>query len=243
MSQDYATITDISDWKATRVDERFSTREKMRGRRSWQVGLYKGEVIAVRHGHGSSLFSPRFGDSLTVPDGQLYCSDSGEFGGSLSWVDSAKHSAEVLLERQTSHLFRWSNGYIALGGLSHLGHSEGHITLLTRRDGDKWQLQTVAELPDAPEAVFQAKDRSLVIATNYRLVRLKADLEIELITSDCFWQGLYVNSLLKVMPEKYYLGMRGGVGLVSLEEAQFVGYWLDPPPLLYEPYDDYAGDR
>ena len=215
----------------------------MHYKRSWQVGLYKGEVIAVRHGYRSMLFSPRSADWLAVSDGQLCCSNSGEFGGSLSWIDSAKHSAEDLLERQSSHLFRWSNGYIALGGLSHLGHSEGHITLLTRRDGEKWQLQTVAELPDAPEAVFQAKDRSLVIATNYRLVRLKADLEIELITSDCFWQGLYVNSLLKVMPEKYYLGMRAGVGLVSLEEAQFVGYWLDPPPLLYEPYDDDAGDR
>ena len=242
MSQDYATITDISDWKATRVDERFSIREKRHDWRGWQVGLYKGEVIAVRHGCHSLLFSPRCVDSLAVSDGELFCRNSGEFGGSLSWIDSATHSAEVLLERQTSHLFRWSNGYIALGGLSHLGQSEGHITLLTRRDGEKWQLQTVAELPDAPEAVFQAKDRSLIIATNYRLVRLKADLEMELITSDCFWHGLYVNSILKVMPEKYYLGKRGGVGLVSLEESQFVGYWLDPPPLLYTPDDDDAGD-
>lgn len=117
----------------------------------WQVWTYQDEQITF----DQSARNRRA--SITLPDGELFGTDKGEFGGNLTWK-SNDGSEIVLVHNNTIDMFSINDGFISIHGISHLSISYGFAVHITRGGDGTFSTQEIARFPAAAYDVKQLNE-------------------------------------------------------------------------------------
>jgi hypothetical protein len=163
---------------------------------------------------------------LEVEQGYLVAYDSGEFGGGLYWYDSMGELRQKLFGENVVRLSLTGEGVLAFSGLAHMLTDVGHATLL-RFERESWRALHKLDVTGSPTAFLDESERSVVLATRNRIVRVSDARRVEVIhgTRFDFWGA---NSLVRDRDGTLYLGSKY---IVVRLEPQAVGYaetWLAP---------------
>lgn len=111
-----------------------------------------------------------FRDALSLPlaDGEMIAVDKGEFGGQLIWRPAAGDET-VLVADNTSELFQAGESIIAVHGLSHMWHSYGYATQLTRNENGEWRVEEIARFTAAADGVARLADDHFAVNADGRV--------------------------------------------------------------------------
>jgi hypothetical protein len=164
-----------------------------------------------------------------VEDGWLVGSDSGEWGGSLSWYSAdGGESYGVPNGGQVRFFLETSRGLLAFAGLDHLGTSEGKALLVKRANAtQRWSAELFANLPEAPYAAVSDTERSFLLVTSSQLLHIALEGQTKVLMQNAFWDGLYPNSAV-MDAAGLYIGMRHGVARIVGDDQKIVTQWLLP---------------
>jgi hypothetical protein len=112
-----------------------------------------------------------FRDALSLPlaDGAMIAVDKGEFGGELIWRPAAGDET-VLVADNTSELFQVGDAIIAVHGLSHMSHSYGYATQLTRNENGGWRVEEIARFTAAADSVARLADDHFAVNADGRVL-------------------------------------------------------------------------
>jgi len=100
--------------------------------------------------------------ALKVPGGFLAGTDHGEFGGRLVFVDDRGIPTDLLRDN-IEIILKAGDGYIAAGGVSHLGIIEGKMYKVHRSEAGVWTSAHWKDLPANPSKGWIAADGSLYV--------------------------------------------------------------------------------
>ena len=103
---------------------------------------------------------PRVGVRLN--DGWLLGHDQGEWGGAL--VYKSGELEEELVSQNVRDIHLMPFGYVVLTGLSHLGHSNGAIYVISG-DEPEFEAEKLFQLPSSPYRSMQLDAQRLLIET------------------------------------------------------------------------------
>lgn len=167
----------------------------------------RGKRLVTRVGNAQRLEC-----SLTVPAGEFYGYDMGEWGGALRFRASPG-SPSVLIKKGNVRLVFTRHGRVYfLEGLAHLGQRAGALYEITGA-APAFAWTKLADLDDAPEAFALVGD-DVFIAQSEGFTVLRG-LRPEVVVNRTFWDGLYPNSVA-VFGDTAYVGLRGGYAQVVL---------------------------
>jgi hypothetical protein len=169
--------------------------------------------------------------TVRVEDGWLIGRNSGEWGGNIYWYSpDGRKQQKVSSEQPVRFLKTKRFGLVAIQGLAHGGMSRGGIVRLMKKQG-RWVSQPVVDLRDAPYAVLEEADGSLLVVTSDQLLRVHPDKTVQKLLTKMFWRGLYPNSLQSTSTGDLYVGMRQGVARLVPKDGDRDKYkmeWLTP---------------
>jgi len=81
----------------------------------------------------------------------------------------------------------------------------------------------------APEAVYEEKDSTVLVATTAQLLRVNlVSKNMEVLVDEAFWEILYPNSIAGTPSGIIYIGMRHGVAKVEKKDGKYELFWLMP---------------
>lgn len=164
---------------------------------------------------------------MQVEDGWLVGMDIGEFGGGLWWFSSDGQSKDKLSEENIRAIVRSSGGILALAGLSHMRIDEGRLLRIADGNAGKRQAMVLADLGAAPKAFVVESSDSLLIMTNWGLVRTGSrGVVTPLFETD--YKSLYANSMALLPSGVIYVGMRHFITRLTPAENGYVEEWFVP---------------
>lgn len=152
-----------------------------------------------------------------VDGGFLGAFNYGEFGGALFFAKRDSVKWVKILDGHISHLKRFEGErYLAVGGIAHLGLTEGRAFLLSRNDSGKWTSRKVYETQvGVPQILGTAVVKSITAAESEKLI------VIEMAFSPWSWDPLFGISRSGAV---HFLGEReklkgidhGSAGLITI---------------------------
>lgn len=87
--------------------------------------------------------------ALKVSNGWLLAGDRGEWGGETVFRD-AMGNLEFLLRENTADVYAFSDAFVSVTGLAHLGFNYGRLYRLSRSPNGAWHVSPWRQLPGAP---------------------------------------------------------------------------------------------
>lgn len=167
--------------------------------------------------------------TFKVLDGWLIGFNAGEWGGSLWWFSNTGKESYKISDDQIRGYIQKDDVLFAIEGLAHLGISEGKVIKIIKNDKTgKYESVIYSTLPEAPDAVILDNDGSMIIVTTSSLIKIASDGKVKKLAEDAFWHGLYANSVVIDSQRNVYIGMRQGVGKLSIFESEPKIEWLVP---------------
>jgi len=163
--------------------------------------------------------------TLKVSDGWLVGFNRGEWGGALYWF-SADGTAKSKISKNKIVDFVQSNGgnlAIVNGGyMNYTSLSVGLIISISQSSNQApWQVATVCRLPQAPCAVVQHPDGTLLVVLSDSFVSITLDGKIKTIVKEGRWETLSPNSVVLSDDTKTaYVGMRQFVAKITLKNGK-----------------------
>lgn len=164
-----------------------------------------------------------------VNDGWLVGFNAGEWGGTLWWFSPNGKKRYMISKDQVCGYIRTKVGLLALEGLAH-GFPRGKIIRLRQVKG-RWTSERFVDLRDAPYAVAQDADGSLVVATTERLLRVHLNKKVSVLLKGDLWSGTYLDSMVRAPSGNFYMGMRYAVAKISRVKNTYKVQWLIPDKL------------
>lgn len=127
-----------------------------------------------------------------VDDGWLVGFNRGEFGAALYWFSHDGERSYKISRHQIVEFIATPNGILAIEGLAHLCGSWGSLICISRQEGsDRWQADSIVELPFAPEACSPCSDGTILITLSNALVVVGSDRQIQTLLASTDWGNFY----------------------------------------------------
>lgn len=149
---------------------------------------------------------------LKFNNGLLIGTDHGEWGGKLSFKTD-ENEIEIK-DGNIFSVFELKGDIYFIQGLAHGSINYGEIYKL-EYSNNKFNYKKIIELPDEPE-VFTIINDKIYIATFEHFLIIK-DWNIEYKVKG-FWDSLYPNSLIVENGNVIYIGIRGGIVRININE-------------------------
>mgnify|MGYP003575437454 CR=1 FL=1 len=187
-----------------------------------------GKLIAINQGEfgGGLYFEPLKPNSKVLINGKKSRVENDPWRGGLMVPETnpvlKRIANSVLLKNGiVNSIFSFKDSLYFLEGLSHLSSSYG-ILFRLGFEGTSFSISKVFDIGDAPSTYGIYRD-TLLLVTRSGLYIIDEKMQKITILKDCFWQGLYPNSVAIRDMEHIYIGMRGGYALVNIrsKEVQF----------------------
>jgi len=187
-----------------------------------RITVADGTIIGTALDPEERLFN--YSSKLTVFNGILAGYDHGEFGGAVSFIP--KVGAEYkLINENFKGFYSLKDKIYVLAGLSHMFIDRGYLYEVCFLDG-KWQAIQILDLGSCPESYLLVED-ILYMATNKALLVVENCKISKSVDIEESWVGLHPNSLI-VANSKLYVGIRGGMISVGLDDRKIAWYSLAP---------------
>ncbi|WP_240221876.1 HEAT repeat domain-containing protein [Rheinheimera hassiensis] len=103
--------------------------------------------------------------ALRVKNGWLAGSNRGEWGGELVYI-ADNGASTIILDENIEDIYKLSDRYVAVTGLSHLGSNNGMIYHLIHDDTGQWRAEEWLKLPGAPHSSWFVETGELLINTS-----------------------------------------------------------------------------
>lgn len=117
-----------------------------------------------------------------LPTGLLLCTDQGEFGGNLKFIDN--NGSENILSRDNfKSIYKLDNNLIAIAGLSHMNFNSGSIYQINIENAGSYSVKRILALPGAPFESKKNHNGNILINTYGGTIELTKDLK--LISIEC----------------------------------------------------------
>jgi hypothetical protein len=166
---------------------------------------------------------------LAVRGGWFVGQNSGEFGGSLTYHDSATGRVDTILIDNPVALLPTESGLTMVAGLGHMGSRVGHVVGLIRGPGASWTHREVANLRTAPEVVVQVDSDTLLITTSEGVIAVSLGTgTIRQLYRNEEWYQVYATSLVRTGSGDLYVGMRRAVAHPTRTSRGYKERWLVP---------------
>ncbi|MBS2028634.1 MAG: hypothetical protein JST54_12080 [Deltaproteobacteria bacterium] len=171
---------------------------------------------------------------LGVQDGYLIGFDAGEFGGALWWASKDGSRRERLrTPGETTYDVENVHGMASMGddvlviqGLAHLSINVGKAVLVSTTGH---RIRFLADLNAEPLFVFREDDRSAIVLTNRRLIRLHPSGAIEVLAQlEVLDSALYPNSMVRSPSGVFWVGMRHLVLRLAPRGSGYESTWFAP---------------
>ena len=158
---------------------------------------------------------------LKVSDGWLVGFNRGKWGGALYWFSAGGITNYKISKHPIVDFIQTSNGIFAIEAVAHMGLSGGSVISISQSsDQAPWQVATVCRLPQAPCAVVQHPDGTLLIVLSDSFVSVTLDGKIKTIVIEGRWETLSPNSVVLSDDTKTaYIGMRQFVAKITLKNG------------------------
>jgi hypothetical protein len=114
--------------------------------------------------------------------GILLCTDNGEFGGNLRFIDN-NGSEQILAKGNFKSIYQLDEKLIAITGLAHMSSNSGSIFLINTENPGSYSAIKVLALPGAPFKSKKDYNGNILINTYGGTIELTRDLK--LITREC----------------------------------------------------------
>jgi len=163
-----------------------------------------------------------YSSELRIPGGIIAGYDHGEFGGKVSFIPG-NGNEHKLINENFKGFYVLENKIFVLTGFSHMFTDKGHVYEINY-GGGKLQALPILDLDSCPES-YLLVDKILYLATNKALLVVENRKITKLIAIEESWVGLYPNSLV-LANSKLYVGMRGGMVSVGLNDKKITWYYL-----------------
>lgn len=163
---------------------------------------------------------------FNVADGFFISIYKGEWGGALYFYPNGnKEKRYKVQDGYISGFYKMNNKHYILEKLPGADPENGKILNLRKRF-NKWSAQKTIELGDFPQGYTIENGNTMYLVTYSKLLKLVDNKIEEVIIDDTFWVGLYPQSISVVDNKFIYIGMRGGVAKVNLDnkKVQFFMY-------------------
>ena len=207
-------LTLDNTWEASADGFSYSAGDDIR------ITVANGTIIGAAMDPEERLFN--YTSELPVFNGILAGYDHGEFGGAISFI-AYDRSEYKLINDNFKGFYAVDDRVFVLAGLSHMFIDRGSIYEIYFSDG-KWQAERVIDLGSCPESYLLVGE-TLYLATNRALHVVENCKISKSVAIEESWVGLHPNSLI-VADSKLYMGVRGGMVSVGLDDRKVSWYSL-----------------
>jgi hypothetical protein len=163
---------------------------------------------------------------VATDGGFLVGYNSGEWGGGLySYAKSGELLQEILVDN-VIRIVKLRDGYLVFTGIAHLFTDRGEVVFV-KRDRDGWRIAHRLDLTGKPRAFLDESERSMLVATDDRIVRVTNGRRVEVLYGNRhrFWEP---HSIVKDRNGTLYLGARYIVVRLRPRAVDYVETWLAP---------------
>ncbi|WP_158879662.1 hypothetical protein [Rhodanobacter sp. L36] len=165
---------------------------------------------------------------LALPDGQLVGINGGEFGGRIEWIGQDGVRRVVVPDKNPVAFTTRGNDIFVATGLFHMGIDSGEIIKLRRTGSGTWQVSTVMNLDEAPDAGARIDDATWMLLTTHGLTQVDLiELTKEPIYRNENWKLLWANSV-RPLGDSWLVGARRAVIEITPRGGTFEEKWLIP---------------
>ena len=208
-------------WKVAPVPERGSDERFGMGQGyDVRVTVSGSKITGKAFDSDDRLFN--YSRELRVPGGRIVGYDHGEFGGKISFI-SNRGNESPLVDENFKGFYIVDDRLFALSGMDHFFTDKGHIYEMVYSE-EKWEAVLMLDLFSCPQS-YLLVDKTLYIATNKALMVVENCEIKESMTIEVSWSGLFPNSIVQANAS-LYIGMRGGMVSVGLEDKKITWYCL-----------------
>lgn len=188
----------------------------------WVVSGNSAQSVSISpYEHASEI-------KLTQPDGELIGINHGEFGGRIEWIgQDAVRRVLVPDKNPVAFTIRGDDVFVATG-LAHMGIDSGEIIKLHRVRSGTWQVSTVMDLGEAPNAGTRISDVAWILLTTNGVTKVNLlKLTKEQIYRNKNWGMLYANSI-RPLGNSWIVGARRAVIKIKPVNGTYAEEWLVP---------------
>lgn len=164
----------------------------------------------------------RYFSELEIDGGKLIGIDRGEWGGELLFRPKppAKEDKKIKGGNLVS-IFRFKDDIYFAEGLAHLSISEGALYRMNIQNNE-FSYEKLFDFEDAPEAIAVFHDKILI--ASHRNFYVVDNEKKELLFENTFWNNLYPTSIACIDEQNIYIGMRGGITKINMENKTMSFY-------------------
>lgn len=159
---------------------------------------------------------------LTILGGTLVGTNRGEWGGELTFEPERKELEQQLIKKgNIVSIFEFRHHIYFVEGLAHLSINEG-VLYDVKYEYDKFVYNKLFDFEDAPEAITTT-DSKILIAGHQNFYVIENEKK-QVVFKDMFWRSLYPNSIAYFNDRQIYVGMRGGIAELDIEQKKVKFY-------------------
>lgn len=198
----------------------------------WACANYSQQEWAVSGNSAQSVTISPYKDAseikLSLPDGELIGINHGEFGGRIEWIGQDGVRRVLVPDGNPVAFTIRGDDVFAATGLSHMGIESGEIIKLHRVHDGTWQVSTVMDLGEAPDAGTRIGDATWILLTTNGVTRVDLHkLTKEQIYHNKNWWMLYANSI-RPLGNSWVVGARRAVIQLTPDNGTYAEEWLVP---------------